>query len=179
MLYLPENEKMKWLDMMRLWELGSDADPGFENRIELHHPDGRTYVAKTYGKETIFGKDVQRGISARVLEYANELMFLAYEVTDGPDLDGDGAPDWYLPVFSPTTGEVLVKYDEGISHVDENGYIVPGGIPGCDETDNSECTCTANRACVKLQRYLSIPAYLREALSAYQLGEPEQRGVWD
>ena len=27
--------------------------------------------------------------------------------------------------------------------------------------------------------YLSVPAYLREALSAYQLGEPEQRGVWD
>jgi hypothetical protein len=179
MLYLPENEETKWLDMMRLWELGSDADPGFDNRIELHHPDGRSYVAKTYGKETIFGKIVQKGISARVLEYGNELMFLAYDVTDGPDLDGDGTPDWYLPVFSPTTGEVLVKYDASISHIDENGYVVPGGIPGCNATDNSECTCTSNRACMELQRYLSVPAYLREALSAYQLGEPEQRGTWD
>jgi hypothetical protein len=179
MLYLPENEKTKWLDMLRLWELGQDADPGFENRIELHHPDGRSYVAKTYGKETVFGKVVQRGISARVLEYANELMFEAYEVQDGPDLDGDAQADWYLPVFSPATGEVLVKYDPGVKHIDENGFIIPGGIEGCNETDNSECTCTSNRACMKLSRYLSVPAYLREALSAYQLGEPEQRGIYD
>ena len=136
-------------------------------------------MAKTYGKETIFGKIVQKGISARVLEYANELMAQAYEVTDGPDLDGDGQADWYLPVFSATTGEVLVKYDEGISHIDEDGFIVPGGIPGCETTDNSECTCTSNRACMKLQRYLSVPAYLREALSAYQLGEPGERGIYD
>ncbi len=179
MLYLPENEKTTWLDMLCLWELGQDADPGFENRIELHHPDGRTWVAKTYGKETIFGKTVQKGISARVLEYGNELMTQAYEAQDGPDLDGDGQADWHLPVFSPATGEVLVKYDPGVKHVDDNGFIISGGIEGCDENDNSECTCTSNRACMKLKRYLSVPAYLREALSAYQLGEPEQRGVWE
>jgi hypothetical protein len=32
---------------------------------------------------------------------------------------------------------------------------------------------------MQLRRYLSVPAYLREALSAYQLGEPEQRGIYD
>jgi hypothetical protein len=29
-----------------------------------------------------------------------------------------------------------------------------------------------------LQRYLSVPAYLREALSAYRLGEPDPRGIY-
>src|SRR5690606_23542654 len=38
MWFLPENAKQKWLDQMRVWELGSDADPGFANRIEFHDP---------------------------------------------------------------------------------------------------------------------------------------------
>lgn len=52
-------------------------------------------------------------------------------------------------------------------------------MPGCDVNDSSECTCAANRACIKFQRYVSVPAYLREAISAYNLGSPEQRGIYD
>ncbi len=178
MLYLPENEKMHWIDMMRLWELGLDSNPEFANRIEFHNPTGKIYVAKTYGKETIFGKTVQKGISARVLEYANELLALAYETTDGPDLDGDGNPDWYEPVYSATTGEPLIKYDDTIDNVNEFGSLVPGGLPGCDENDNYDCTCNHNRACMELSRYVSIPAFMREALSAFQFGTPDQRGIY-
>ena len=68
MLYLPENEKSQWLDMMRIWELGKNSDPGFNNRIEFHDPTGRTYIAKTLAKESIFGKSVHKGVAARVLE---------------------------------------------------------------------------------------------------------------
>jgi len=32
---------------------------------------------------------------------------------------------------------------------------------------------------VELSRYVSIPSYLREALEAYQLGEPGERGIYD
>ena len=78
--------------MLAIWERGQHADPGFENRIEFHYPAGRQYIAKTYGTEEIFGKTVQKGIAARMLEYANDLLVRAYEVTDGPDLNDDGTP---------------------------------------------------------------------------------------
>lgn len=178
MLYLPENEEMQWLDQMRLWELGSDADPGFERRIELHSPDGRVYVAKTFGTEVIFGETVQRGVAARVLEYANDLIRAAYVTTDGPDLDGDSVPDWVVPVYSDATGLPVVQWDNTVAQIDDEGLIRTGGVPGCNTTDSSRCTCTANRACVALSHYLSVPAYMREALAAYRLGHPDARGVY-
>jgi hypothetical protein len=176
MLYLPENEKSQWVDMMRVWELGKDADPKFTQRIEFHDPTGRVYVAKTFGKETIFGKTVQRGIAARVLEQANEYLQAAYETTDGPDQDGDGKPDWFIPKMNPATGQPIVKYDPSIQTLIPPGIPVPG-VPGCDAFDSSKCQCTANRACMKLKNYVSVPAYLREAISAYKLGQPSERGV--
>jgi hypothetical protein len=180
MLYLPENQKMNWLDMLRLWELGADADPDLgNNRIEFHNPTGKMYVAKTFGKETILGRTVQRGIAARVLEYANSLLVQAYETNPGPDLDGDGNPDWYLPAYDAATGQPVVRYDPTVQAIDASGVPLPNGRPGCDANDNSQCQCSDNRACVALSRYVSVPAYLREAMSAYQLGLPEHRGIYD
>jgi hypothetical protein len=178
LLYLPENERMNWLDQMRLWELGGDADPAFEQRIEFHSPDGDVYVAKTFGTETIFGETVQRGVAARVLEYCNDLLEAAYETTDGPDLDGDTTPDWRELVYEEGTGEPIVKWDPTVSQIDEDGYIRPDGVEGCNAEDSSQCTCSANRACVALERYLSVPAFLREALDAYRLGDPDARGIY-
>jgi len=175
-----ENETRNWYDLLRLWELGLDANPDLgDNRIEFHNPNGQTYIARTFGKESIFGQTVQRGIAARVLGYANKLLEQAYEVTDGPDLDGDGNPDWYLPAINTTTGMPIVKYDPTVKSIDENGAELPNGRPGCNPTDNTDCTCTVNRACIKLARYVSIPAYLREAVTAYSLGNPAMRGIYD
>ena len=56
-----------------------DADPALDQRIELHEPNGRVWVARTFGTEVIFGETVQRGIAARILEYANGLLAQAYE----------------------------------------------------------------------------------------------------
>lgn len=95
----------------------------------------------------------------------------------GPDLDGDGTPEWYVPVLNPNTGAVVVKYDPTIATIDEQGQLV-AGYPGCDASDSSLCTCSANRACIKLQGYVSVPTYLREALSAYALGHPSERGLY-
>lgn len=81
MLYLPTNQKLNWVNMMRVERLGTDGDPGFDNRIEFHDPFGSTYIAQTFGTETLFGKTVQKGIGARVLEYANELVNAAFETT--------------------------------------------------------------------------------------------------
>ncbi len=177
MLYLFENEENDWLDMLRVWEMGRDADPGFTQRIELHSPNGAVYVAKTFGTEEIFGRTVQRGIGARVLEYANQLLAAAYETDDGPDLDHNGTPDWYTLRYS-AAGRPVVKWDPTVALIDDAGLIQGDGIPGCNATENDRCTCTSNRACSELQHYMSVPSYLREAISAYHLGSPDARGIY-
>ena len=179
MLYIMSNETRNWFDLLRIYELGVDSDPDLgNNRIEFHNPNGQTYIARTFGKEVIFGKTVHRGIAARVLEYANSLLEQAYDVTP-VDVDGDGNTDWYTPVINATTGLPMIKYDPTLQAIDENGGVLPNGRPGCDAVDNSDCTCTSNRACVQLKAYVSIPAYLREAVTAYNLGDPEMRGIYD
>ncbi len=176
LMYLPENQQQKWLDMLHLWELGADSDPAFQNRIELHAPNGRVYVAKTFGKEVVLGKVVQRGIAARVLEYANEQLVKAYEVTDGPDLDADGTPDWYVPVLAD--GQPIVKFDSTVAAITPEGGVSGSGRDGCNVNDNSECTCSANRACVALEQYTEVPFFLRQAISAYGLAHPSMKGVY-
>lgn len=177
LMYLPENAQQRWLNSMRVWELGVDNDPQFENRIEFHHPSGKVYVAKTEGKETIFGRQVQKGIAARVLEWANTLLVQAYEVEPGPDMDGDGEPEWWIPVIG-TDGLPIVKYDENIAAVLDNGGISPRGRPGCDANDNSDCTCEANKACVALQSYVEVPFFLRQAMDAYRFNDLGARGIY-
>ena len=132
------------------------------------------YIARTYGKETIFGKTVQKGIAARMLEYANGLMKDAYEVEDGDDLDNDGQPDWYKPKLYD--GQVRVKYDPNISAIDANGFGTT--LPHCNATDNTECTCSANRACVTLDNYAEVPFFMRQAMKDYGLADPTMKGIY-
>ncbi len=176
LMYLPENQQQRWLDLMGVWELGADNDPGFANRIELHLPEGKTYIARTYGKETILGKTVQKGIAARMLEYANELVSAAYVTTPGPDVDGDGQPDWVTPSFA--NGKAIIKYDATILHSNANGEFVPGGRPGCNPGDNSTCTCSSNRACLQLEKYSEMPFFVRQAMRDYGLAHPSMKGIY-
>ncbi|WP_433927482.1 hypothetical protein AB3662_30745 [Sorangium cellulosum] len=186
LLYLPENQKQKWLDMMHIWETGADTDPGFTDRLELHHPSGKVFVAKTYGTETIFGKVVQKGVGARVLEYGNELLVKAYVTEPGPDLDGDGNADWHKVKLSPESRQPIVRWDPSIAPIASDGEVQRGGVPGCeadsdadddDYSDFYQCTCSSNRACVALEGYVSVPVFIRQALSAFKLGDPSMRGI--
>ena len=172
LLYLPENEKQQWLNMLRIWELGKDADPGIDARIEFHDPNGRTYIARDYGTEEIFGKTVQRGIAGRVLEYANQLLVQAYETTE-VDYDGDGKADWYLAVRDED-GHPKVLFDPSMTTPLPFDFDLPAHVtPGCNAEDSSGCTCVANRYCSELEQYVEVPFYLRQALDAYGLADPE------
>jgi hypothetical protein len=164
--YLPENAQQYWLDNLRLWELGADSDPGFANRIEFHDPSGKVYIAKTFGTEVIFGKTVQKGIAARMVEWANVLLNKAYVTTT---VTKNGVT-WYEPVIDATTGKPLVKYDSTLQ----------GGpdTVDCDSTTNVGCTCSSNRSCVLLSRYVELPFFLRQALTAYGLADPSMKGLF-
>jgi len=164
LLYLPENSKTNWVNLMGLWELGADNDPGFENRIELHLPEGRVYIARTYGTETIFGKPVQRGVGARILEYANELMFAAYECNEV--IHPTSGARWCEPVI--TNGKPTVLFDPGI-----------GATSGCNGSNNTGCTCAANRACISLAKYESVPAFMRQAMRDFRMADASMQGIYD
>lgn len=170
-IYLLENEKDQWSDMMRIWELGSDSDPGFENRIEFHHPTGRVFIAKTYGKEQLFGKTVQKGIAARVLEWANTLLKKAYEVTE-VDYNGDGVVDWYKPVIN-NDGKAKVQYDPAVL-----GDVYTARE--CNATSNEDCECDDNRYCLKLRKYEPVVSWIRDVSSWFStVRHLDQRGIYD
>jgi hypothetical protein len=153
--YLRDNEKYEWFDMMALYNLSS-MEANFENRIEFHDPNSGVYAARTYGKENIFGRTVQKGIAARVLEYANSFIKDAY-VTTAVDHDGDGNPDWYVPVMG-TDGRAQIKHDPSVKRDDILGGnpVVPSEWGTCSPTDNSGCRCEDNRACLELKKYISV-----------------------
>jgi len=175
LVYLPENQQQGWLDQLRLWKVGQDYDPGMDNRIEFHNPVGETFVARTFGTEEIFGKTVQKGIAARVLEYANELLDQAYETEEVTGPDGTV---WYEAKMSPVTGQPMVKWDESVAAISADGFTDPDGVPGCNATDNSQCTCAANRACVRLKEYVEVPYFLHDALDTFHMSAPGWKGVF-
>jgi hypothetical protein len=163
-VYLPENQKRYWLDRLELKELGKDADPNWDSRIELHLPNGSTYVARTFGTETIFGKTVQKGISARVVEYANELMSQAFQGKwynkFGVVVDQANPPkdSWWIADIDSQDDQPIVMFDPDAIPLNANGGGLPNGKPGCSSAagDNLDCTCSSNHNCTKLDKYKSV-----------------------
>jgi len=186
--YLPENQKQNWLEQMMIWERVDNIEPAWTNRIELHNPNGKVYLAKTSGTEVIFGKTVQRGISARMLEYANELLADAY-VTTPVTVNGS---TWYVPVIAPNSGKPLVKYDPSFQGIDDNGGLGSSAKPGCEppasanptveeyELAYSACTCTVNRSCMAFEKYIETVFFMRQAIDAYNLCvDDDVKGIYD
>ena len=67
---LPESYKADWIDMMRIFRLGTDATPMFpagEQATWVDPLSGQSYVAHRYGSETIDGAPVDRGTAYRLL----------------------------------------------------------------------------------------------------------------
>lgn len=204
LVYLPENQKQTWLDMMGIWQVGADSDPGFTNRIEFHAPTGDIYVARTYGTEEICFestpqvptgcKTVQRGIGARILEYANELMSKAY-ITTPVTVNGT---TWYEPIMHPVTGQPIVAFDRTMDYLD--GFFYGPGPNACDQpgmtpttpccgadpdlsdgdyTRVEACTCDDNRFCQQLGNYLSVPKFMRTAMRDFRMADVSMKGIYD
>ena len=140
-------------------ELGADTDPGFENRIEFHDPDGNVYVAKTFGTEVLFGKTVQKGIAARVLEYANELLQKA--VVTAPIVNKNGVTIGYQPVLDASGN---------VQYIEEQQRRADGE---CDVPDSS-------KECIKMRNYVAVPKLMREAMAQFgwTRGEFDLKGVY-
>jgi hypothetical protein len=138
LVYLPENGRLNWVDQMHIYPTFSPDLLSFDNRIEFHDPDGTVYVAKTFGTETLFGKTVQKGIGARVLEYANEL--LQKGVVTEPVIK-NGVTIGYKPKLD-ANGKV--QYRNGTTPVD---------------------TCENSQYCSKMKNYAAVPKLMVEAMN--------------
>jgi hypothetical protein len=204
--YLPSNEKSEWLDMMRVYRLGKDADPKIDDRVEWEDPQsGQVYYARTYGWECLFGsggdrascessggKWAQKGIAARVLQYASYLTSRGYK------LDTSYAPNSADPAFNSGEyppgfnrygrpmvlhhpgGEAIIVPDPAIKDISADGTaIIP--VEPCDQNIDAGCTPLSiykNHYAYELTGYKSVPDFLQEVIIRYGLGDPEQLGVY-
>ncbi|HTQ04657.1 MAG TPA: hypothetical protein VMI54_12410 [Polyangiaceae bacterium] len=198
--YIKANEKSQWLDMLRIYRDGANPDPGLGQQIEWEDPvSGEVYHASSYGEECFYGTDanctggklVEKGIAARVLEYANELTAQGYvlDTANYPASDGsDGNPPHpagYKPfghavVLRQPDGTPVVALDPAIRKVNEQGQLVPN--VACDQNQDPTCTplqATDNHWAYELQSYKSVPDFLWLTDSTYGLlPSPTEKGTY-
>jgi hypothetical protein len=193
--FIKANEKTTWTDMMRIWRLGQNATPDITPRIEWQDPtSGEIYYARTIGTECLFGdaanncaggKIVQKGVAARVLEYANQLTANGYKL----DLVGYPATAQYpagfnahgraMVVLQPS-GAPVVKQDPAIRDVTSAGGLV--NTVECDQNVTPTCTPLTpgqNHFAHELLSYKSVPDYLWQAEAVYGwFNAAGERGVF-
>jgi hypothetical protein len=180
---------------MRLYRLGANSDPAFEERIEWQDPSsGELYYAKTFGTECLFGdpadgctggRVVQKGIAARVLEYANELTGRAYQL----DVQNFQASEPYPAGFNAygramfvrhPDGTAIVKSDPAVRQITGLGLLQV--LPDCDQNEDPACTALTvdqNHFAHELEGFRSVAEYLWQAGTVYGLfGPPSPRGIY-
>jgi hypothetical protein len=155
MLNLPESWKLNWVDMMRVWQVGVDATPGFPDSGSVAWRDpqsGVLFLAHSYGTEEIDGKTVQRGIAARVLEWMNLLTAQAYEVDD---------------TLTGPTGELTV-----LRYADNSAC--PSGVNYCVGQPIQKSAAFA----LRVTNYKSVIDYMHETANQFGFYGPNWRGVY-
>jgi hypothetical protein len=144
-VYLPTSENWDWVDMLRLYKLGADSDPSYlpKQYVEWRDPEtGQRYIAKRYGEETLLGKKYDKGIAAKMIQWANTLTAQAYEL------------DTTEP-YDPVTGAAKVQ-------LDAQGQPVIKGATICDD----------NKKCVELRNYRGLLDFSRDAAATLGFPEP-------
>jgi hypothetical protein len=178
MMYLPEDNQQEWIDMMRLFKDTEEETYDIGPHIELHDPRGVKWIANTYGREEIFGKQVQKGVAARVLEYDNELINGCYDNT-AIDYDLDGIIDWYEPNYNDQ-GEAIIKFDPDALWMDPDTGAFNGQAPEeCDEAGDTGCKFEDNHFCAKHAQYTNVMQYLYQFVHVFMYDFPDKQGVWE
>ncbi|MSP24473.1 MAG: hypothetical protein EXR75_04780 [Myxococcales bacterium] len=142
-VYQPASEMLDWVDLLRIYRLGSDTNPDYlpEQLVEWVDPEsGLRYLAKRFGDETIFGKVYDKGLAAKMIQWANTLTGQVYELDK-------------LEPFDPVTGAPNVKFVDGAP-------VVLGG----SKDDNPKWQ--------QLRRYRGLIDFTRDTASKLGFPEP-------
>lgn len=155
-VYLPSSQVLDWMDMLRIYKTGSDLAPDYlpAQRVAFRDPQsGLLYSAKRYGDEQLVGKTYDKGIAAKMIQWANTLAARAYEVDEETPVD-------------PETGALNYVLDEqGSPRVLADESIVP--------TDPAKLTCEDNRACRELRRYRALLDFSRDVATLVGFPPPD------
>lgn len=84
MLYQPIDTNMELVNKTRIWQTGSleSVNVAADKRVTFWDPEQMVeWNAIAFGTEVIAGKTVEKGIGARMMQHANELLADAYNVT--------------------------------------------------------------------------------------------------
>ena len=194
--YIPANQNADWVDMLRIYRLGLNSAPEIdERRFEWQDPvSGEVYYARSYGKECLFGtgaactggKIVEKGIAARVLEYANELTAKGYQLDTAnfpatPDHPAGFNNYGRAVVVRQPNGDPIVVSDPAMDRSDPVTGDNLGPAPTCDLNVDPTCTPLTvydNHWAVALRGYKSVPDYLWQVLMQYRLASPQQLGLY-
>lgn len=144
MLYQPIDSNMELIQRTRIWVTGGQEQiriPDTEKVTFFDPIEGNEWNSRTFGTETIATKLVDKGIGARMIQHANELLLAAYNV------DSEAVP-------GGAAGQLRPKY--------LNGRPVKAGVP-ITSADVKDAV-----AVEKLRTYVAFLNQVRSAL--YYLG---------
>ena len=117
---------MTLVNKMRIWidgQVGAVDVPEAQQVRFTDPASGYTYIGRKYGAETIDGKVVDKGIAARMIQHANDLLVASYEVeldaNKVPVVDAFGSPVLKLDV----DGQPILKDADTGKIGDLTGYI--------------------------------------------------------
>jgi hypothetical protein len=110
---------------MRVWldgSLSGQLDIPEAEQVRFTDPEsGITYIARSFGTETFYGKEIDKGIASRMIQRANELMLRAF--VQAVDENGDPVVD----EFGRPAVEVLdgapVSTDDDAAHIAFRRYV--------------------------------------------------------
>lgn len=126
-MYFPTTWSQSWIDEARLAVYADEAVWPNDQVYAFHDPvSAMTYKAHQVGTETVLGTTRQKGVGARMIQWANRLAALAYVVAlDGsgdPRLNSDGSLQYELDANNrpqlnpdnPGADAVLRKYVDNL-----------------------------------------------------------------
>jgi hypothetical protein len=128
-IFFPTDWSNAWINEARIAVLGRDqVDWPASETFAFYNPlSGMTYRAHSSGTETVMGKKREISIGARMLEWANHLVYIAYRVrlddNGDPVLNPDGTPKLILdaeghPQLDPETVGSDVALQQYVENID-------------------------------------------------------------
>jgi hypothetical protein len=155
-VYMPSSQVMDFADMMRIYKTGADVDSAIlpEQRVSFRDPEsGLVYTARRFGDEQLFNKTYDRGIAAKMIQWANTLAQRAYQLDATEPVD-------------PVTGEVRVLFDDnGQPLIAPDATIAP--------SNPEALTCDDNRWCGQLRDYRALLDFARDLAITVGFPPPE------
>jgi hypothetical protein len=162
-VFLPATQRNDWLDMLRVYRLGTEPDPAYQTPelVEWKDPQtGFSYLAKRFGDESIYGTTYDKGIGSKMLQWANILSSKAYKPADPAQK------------FDPVTGRFLYA-------TDAKGQPIVVGDSRIKPSDPANLKCEDNLYCLQLRNYRGLIDFSHDVATFIWADLPCLNGIYN